>query len=134
MIDPEELDMVHLPPELRRASDEWARDDGERLAIYVLAHRRRARAAAAGAAVCVAAGCLLVALLFGWPWLALAGSVLGAAVYVLAAWSAERSLRIRLDASQSVLSACVERFMADPGNAAKAAMLKRADAQVNPRR
>lgn len=131
MIDPEELNMAHLPPELRRASDEWARDDGERMAIYVLAHRRRARAAAGGAAACVTAGCLLVALLLRSPWLALAGIALGAAVYLLAVWSAERSLRIRLDASHVVLSACVERFMADPGNAAKAALLKRGDAQVN---
>jgi hypothetical protein len=126
--------MVHLPAELRRASEEWARDDGERMAIYVLAHRRRARAAAAGAAVCVAAGCLLVALLLRSPWLALMAIALGVTVYFMALWSAERSLRIRLDASHAVLSACVERFMADPDNAAKAAMLKRADAQVSLRR
>lgn len=134
MIDPEESTMPSLTPPTRRAADEWGRDDDEGMAFYVLAYRRRARAAAAGTAACTAFACLLVALLLDSPWLAPASLAVGAAVYLLGVWSAERWLCIRLDASRVMISACIARFMADPDAAARAAMLKRGDAQVSLRR
>jgi hypothetical protein len=134
MIDPEELDMVQLPPQLRQASDQWVRDDDEGMALYVLSYRRRARGAVAGVAACVTSALLLLALLLRSPLLALVSPMIGAAVYFLAMCSTERSLRTRLAISRAAQSACVERCMADPQSAAKAAMLERGAAQVNFRR
>ncbi|MGO4700558.1 hypothetical protein [Dyella sp. 2RAB6] len=66
MIDPEELSLGQLPRALRREPDDWARDDGERMAIYALAYRRRAQGAATRAAVATALLCLLTARCAGW--------------------------------------------------------------------
>lgn len=132
MIDPEELTTAHLPKELRRGeSDERACSESERMAIYALVYRRRARAASTRAAVGVTLSCLLAALFAGSPWVAAAGFAACPVVYVVAYRNAQRMLRARLNMSQAALSACVDRFMASSEGAATAAMLERGDAQVN---
>lgn len=131
MIDPEPLGPMHLLLTLRREPDDWARDDGDRAAIYALVYRRRARGAATRAAVATALSCLFMALLMSAPWMAIAGFVACPIVYIAADWTLERRLIARLGVSHAALAACIERFMASPQGAEKAALLERADAVVN---
>ena len=132
MIDPEERTVAHLPGHSwRDEPGEWARNDGDQMAIYALVYRRRARAESTRAAVGLALACLLAALLLRSPWLAAAGFAACPAVYAIAYWNAQRMLHAQLDVSAAALSACVERFMASPEGAATAAMLERGDAQID---
>lgn len=132
MIDPEERTVAHLPRQpWRDEPGEWARNDGDQVAIYALVYRRRARAASTRAAVGLALSCLLAALLLRAPWLAAAGFAAGPAVYAIVHGNAQRMLRAQLDISAAALSACVERFMASPEGAATVALLERGDAQTN---
>lgn len=129
-IDPEELTVAYPPQALRREPGEWARDDGDRMAIYALAYRRRARGAATQAAVATTLLCLLASVLMNSPWIAVAGFAACPLVYTVASRILEGRLSTRLGVSRAALSASVARFMASPEGAAQAAMLERGAAQV----
>lgn len=130
MIDPEELTVAHLPQALRREPGEWARDDGDSMAIYALAYRRRARGAATQAAVATTLLCLLASVLMNSPWIAVAGFAACPLVYTVASWILEGRLSARLGVPRAALSASIARFIASPEGAAQAAMLERSAAQV----
>lgn len=131
MIEPEELGLAQLPRALRRESDDWACDDDQRMAIYALAFRRRAKAASTRIAVVTTLSCLALALLMSSPWVAVLGFAACPLVYAAANWNAERILSARLGVSGAALAACIAGFMASPDGAAKAAMLERGEGQVN---
>lgn len=130
MIDPEELGMAHLPEKLRREPERWANDDDERMAIYVLAYRRRARGVATRFALSASLSGLAVAWLMAMPWVAIAGLLGGPLVYAAAYWRMEGMLSNRLGVSRKAVSACVARFVASPEGSATAAMLERGEAQL----